>query len=190
MRLVGKILVLLALLGSAYSQDAEPKPEAPKPETPEPEAPQKLEIRVLATHKDWNIREERLGEHVRRYLHQVGKDSEGRPASELRVLLPPEGEDVAAAFIAISPLQTHLPSGLKMKVDRGKTRTHPYTYAMQQGTFVISGFSSTELQELKRGAKLTVSYVLISRPDQPVSVEYSLAGFTAAFSDLAAKQSP
>ena len=186
------LLVLLALCSPAYSQEEEPKTEPAKPESPKPAAPApgKLEIQVIETHKDWNIREEKFGEHVRRYLHQVGKDSSGRPAAELRVTLPPKGENVSAAFIAITPLQTHLPSGLRFKVDRGRARTHSYTYAMREGTFVISGFSSTELQELKRGAKLSMTYVLISKPDQPIEVEFSLAGFTAAFKGLEAKKSP
>ncbi|MFN4153468.1 MAG: invasion associated locus B family protein [Paracoccaceae bacterium] len=119
-------------------------------------------------------------------LYQLLKDSEGNAVAEFSLFnLPAGGQAVAGATVVV-PLETLLTENLLMAVDGGQARVYPFTFCSTIGCVARIGFTAAEVEQFKRGAKAAITIVPVVAPDQKVSVDVSLKGFTAGFAAVSA----
>lgn len=143
------------------------------------------------THGDWEIRciraEEGMPEPCQMY--QLLLDAEGGAVAEFNIFdVPDEGPLMAGASI-VTPLDTLLPPGLRLRVDDGPWAEYPFSFCQQIGCFAQIGLTSEDLDAMRRGGTATVALVPLPAPDQVVEVAASLRGFTAGFEALMARHS-
>ncbi|SIT13668.1 invasion associated locus B family protein [Paracoccus saliphilus] len=138
-----------------------------------------------STHQDWTIRCIRAEEGTDPCeLYQLLKDSEGNSVAEM-TLIPLSNGDVAAGATMVAPLETDLTRGLSLSIDNGEMRGYPFSFCAPVGCVSRMGFTDGEVNELKRGAKATISLLPFGAdPENPVNLDLSLAGFTAAFDEM------
>ncbi|RVV99727.1 invasion associated locus B family protein [Mesobaculum littorinae] len=115
-------------------------------------------------------------------LYQLLRDDEGNSVAEMSVFPLPQaqGQAVAGATI-ITPLETLLTQQLTIAVDGGEPRRYPYTFCNPIGCFARVGFTEAELNGFRRGASANMSLVPAAAPDQRVTLNVSLSGFTAGY---------
>lgn len=120
-------------------------------------------------------------------LYQLLKDKDGNAVAEFSIFTLPEGTKgpaiAGATFIA--PLETLLTEGLRIEVDGSKPRAYPFTFCTQIGCIARIGFTAEEVDMFKKGAKATATIVPFVAPDQKVSLDISLKGFTAGLDAVA-----
>ncbi|MFN7223487.1 MAG: invasion associated locus B family protein [Paracoccaceae bacterium] len=119
-------------------------------------------------------------------LYQLLKDAQGNAVAEFSMFnLPTGGQAVAGATVVV-PLETLLTENLLVAVDGGKAKVYPFTFCSTIGCVSRIGFTSAEVEQFKKGAKAVMTIVPVVAPDQKVSVELSLKGFTAGYAAVSA----
>ena len=146
------------------------------------ELPDTLEIETFT---DWELRCDTESRGC--FMYQLASDSSGNPVSELTLVQLPAGEEAVAGVTAITPLGTLLNEGLVMQVDQGQARQYPYNWCTRSGCFVRFGLTQAEVNAMKAGRVARMRLLSASAPDQPVILEVSLSGFTAAYEALGKK---
>ncbi len=121
-------------------------------------------------------------------IYQLLKDAKGNAVAEITMLALPDGAQAAAGSTIIVPLETLLPRQLQVAIDANEPKLYPFTFCTQVGCFSRIGFTAEEIENLKKGTKATISVVPIAAPDQVVSVDISLKGFTDAFEAVKAER--
>lgn len=117
-------------------------------------------------------------------LYMLLKDNEGNSVAEISIFNLPEGAQagpVVAGATFVAPLETLLTTGVQVSVDGGKARAYPFTVCTQASCISRIGFSGEEIAQLKKGAKATALIVPFRAPDQPVTLEIPLEGFTKGY---------
>ncbi|WP_299847856.1 invasion associated locus B family protein [uncultured Paracoccus sp.] len=159
--------------------------EAPAADTASTE-PQVGAYYLKATHGDWTIRciKAQEGQPDPCELYQLLKDGEGNSVAEVTMIPLSQGEAAAGATI-VAPLETDLIRGLGLKIDSAAPRGYPFNFCAPVGCVSRMGFDAAGLNGLKRGNSATVSLLpFAGDPENPVELPMSLAGFTAAFTEL------
>lgn len=180
----GLVAALLALPLAAQAQT-----EAPAAEDGLPlgqEVRQIGQTYVAETHGDWEIRCIRAeeGQPEPCQLYQLLVDENGGPVAEFNIFdLPDEGQVVAGATI-VTPLDTLLPPGIRMRVDDGNWSEFPFAFCQPIGCFARMGLTEANLASFRAGSDAYVALVPLPAPDQVVQLEASLRGFTAGFAAL------
>lgn len=119
-------------------------------------------------------------------LFQLLKDGEGNAVSEFSIFpLPAGGQAVAGATIVV-PLETLLTEQLTIAIDTAKPKLYPFTFCTQYGCVARVGLTAEEIEQMKKGAKATVTLVPAAVPDTKVTLDISLKGFTAGYEAVAA----
>lgn len=143
---------------------------------------------VQSEHGDWDIRCIRTpdGDDPCQ-LYQLLEDADGNAVAEFSLfpLVPPQGEAVAGGSV-ISPLETLLTQQVTMTLPGAEPRRYPFTFCNQVGCFARVGFSAADIAAFKAGSSATVSIVPVLAPDERISLDVSLTGFTAGYDALAA----
>lgn len=114
-------------------------------------------------------------------LYMLLQDDTGNAVAELTMFsLPPgtEGPAVAGATF-IAPLETLLTAGMTLQIDGGAAKGYPFTFCAPIGCVARLGFTADEVEQMKRGANATITIVPFVAPDNKVTLQVSLAGFTA-----------
>lgn len=195
-RSLGLALALTGFLAaSAFAQET--APEAPATDTPAA-APQGTELSmgevapdlyVKSNHGDWQLRCARAKDGSDPCeIYQLLKDAKGNSVAEITMVALPEGKDALAGATVIVPLETLLPQQLTLAIDTAQPKRYPFTFCAVVGCFARIGFTGDEIEGMKKGAKATVSVVPIVAPDQVVSVDISLKGFTEAYEAVKAER--
>jgi invasion protein IalB len=141
---------------------------------------------VAETHGDWEIRCIRAeeGQPEPCQLYQLLRDSEGGAVAEFNVFdVQDDGQIVAGATI-VTPLETLLTPGIRLRVDEGNWAEYPFAFCQPVGCFARLGLTGDDLDALRRGTRATVALVPLPAPDQLVQIAASLSGFTAGFAAL------
>lgn len=135
---------------------------------------------VAAVHGDWEQRCIRTADGADPcQLYQLLKDTDGNPVAEFSIFnLPPGGQAVAGAT-AIVPLETLLTQDLAIQVDNGPIKKYPFSWCSPIGCIARIGLTEEEVAAMRRGNLGKVSIVPVVAPDQVVTVQMSLKGFTA-----------
>jgi invasion protein IalB len=149
--------------------------------------PQPGSYYVKTTHQDWTLRcikTDQANDPCE--LYQLMKDGSGNSVAEI-TMIPLRNGQVAAGATLVAPLETDLIEGLGFAIDSAKPRAYPFGFCAPVGCVSRMGFSEAELASLKKGGKGTVTLLPFGGdPKNPVTLNLSLSGFTAAFDELSA----
>lgn len=141
---------------------------------------------VKETHGDWELQCLRIPTEEDQskdpcQLFQALQDDQGTNVAEVTLFRLPEGGKAIAGANVLVPLETLLSAPLTIAVDSGKPRVYPYSFCSPIGCFARIGFTAQDIAAMKRGAVAKVTIVPAPAPDQKVTLEMSLKGFTAGF---------
>lgn len=114
-------------------------------------------------------------------LYQLLTDGSGNAVSEVTVFKLPEGGQMEAGATIVVPLETLLTAQLTIAVDGENARRYPFSFCNSVGCFARIGLTAAEVDEFRRGAVAQVQIRPFTAPDQTVTVDMSLTGFTAGF---------
>ncbi|RJL16306.1 invasion associated locus B family protein [Paracoccus siganidrum] len=164
---------------------AETAPGAEQEAEAEPGEPRVGSYYVRSTHNDWTVRCIRTEEGPDPCeLYQLMQDQEDNAVAEM-TLIPLRNGNVAAGATLIAPLETDLIQGLGFGVDNAEPRGYPFSFCAPVGCVSRMGFTPDELNGMKRGNKAVVTLLPFGAdPEQPVRLDLSLSGFTAAFNEV------
>jgi invasion protein IalB len=172
--------------------------EAPAAETPATPAPDLsmgqdtagvTEPYVKATHGDWQLRCVKAEDGSDPCeIYQLLKDDKGNAVAEVTMLSLPEGGEAVAGATVVVPLETLLTQQVTIAIDGTSPKRYPFTFCASVGCFARIGFTSAEVEALKKGSKAVISVVPVAAPDKVVSVNISLTGFTDAFDAVKAER--
>lgn len=157
--------------------------EAAPNQAPDPNAPEDVTTETIG---DWQVQCASSGPEPRPCrLYQLMKDDNGNPISEITLFsLPqPDGQAVAGATVIV-PLETLLTAQLTVTVDGDNARRYPFAFCNQVGCISRIGLSQDDVDGYKSGDLGKLVIVPAVAPDQTVTVNMSLKGFTKAFDAL------
>lgn len=151
-------------------------------ETAAPTNPNQPRQYVKETFQDWQLQciEVPEGEDVCQ-MYQLLDDGQGASVAEVSIFKLADGGRAVAGGTFVVPLETLLTQKLSIAVDGGQPRVYDYSFCNQVGCYARVGFLAEDIARFKAGAVARVSLVPALAPDQTVTVEMSLSGFTAAY---------
>ena len=195
-----KRLVLAAAVALApaivFAQDTATQPQTPAPAAPAPAqqaAPGGQLVTgaenagvnqpyVAATHADWQMRCVKTEEGKDPcQLYQLLKDEQGNNVAEFSLFALPPGQQAAAGATIITPLETLLTQQVSFQIDSAPAKHYPFGWCAPVGCIARVGFTSAEVDALKRGNAATMTIVPVAAPDHKVNLKVSLKGFTAGY---------
>lgn len=187
-RIAGPVALLVAaLIGAPIMGNAQT--EAPAAEDGLPIGQEVLPVGqtyVAETHGDWEIRCIRAeeGQPEPCQMYQLLVDENGGAVAEFNIFdLPDEGQVVAGATI-VTPLDTLLQPGIRLRVDEGNWSEFPFAFCQPIGCFARLGLTEGNVDAFRSGTDAFVALVPLPAPDQVVQLQASLRGFTAGFEAL------
>ncbi|MCE8519949.1 invasion associated locus B family protein [Ruegeria pomeroyi] len=186
---------LLVLTGAATAQDTTTPAETAPAQEEQKTADQLLDLGTPADGSpqlgqryskekigDWDmacIKTE--GETDPCSMLQILTDAQGNPMAEFSMFRLEEGGVAVAGATVIVPLETLLPAQLTISIDGAPGKRYNYSFCNPIGCIAQIGLTQADIDAMKKGAKATVSLVPAPAPDQTVSLELSLTGFTASY---------
>lgn len=114
-------------------------------------------------------------------LYQLLKDESGGPVAEISLFDLPAGSQAAAGATVIAPLETLLTANLQIAIDTSKAKIYPFTFCAPIGCISRIGLTAAEVEQFRKGAGAVMTIVPAVAPDQKVSLNISLKGFTAGY---------
>lgn len=114
-------------------------------------------------------------------MYQLMSDDQQVPIAEFSLFRLPENGQAKAGATIIVPLETSLAQQLTIQVDSNPAKRYPFSFCNTIGCYARIGLTQEDVDSFKRGAKATISIVPMVAPDQRVTVNLSLNGFTASF---------
>ena len=78
-------------------------------------------------------------------------------------------------------METLLTAGLTLQIDAGKPKVYPFAFCADLGCVVRLGFTTAEIEAMKKGAKMTAMIVPFVAQDRKVTLNISLKGFTKGY---------
>jgi invasion protein IalB len=137
---------------------------------------------VRDTFQDWEVRCSADGDDC--FVYQIAHDENDNPVAEFSlVALEGAGEAVAGATV-VTPLGTLLPAGLVMQIDGGEARQYPFTFCSPVGCFAQLALTEAMVASMRRGRIARLLVTSVGQPNDPVELDVSLLGFTAAYNSL------
>lgn len=138
------------------------------------------------THGSWEIR--CVASTSECFMSHAHLNDQGQPDVIMTIVKAPPGQTdstgatiSALAEIAV-PLDVFLPAGVSMTIDTGQVRTAPYERCVPRGCVVRSPVNDAMLNELKFGYNALMRVMVTQQ--NPVQINMSLSGFSAAFGAL------
>ncbi|WP_299131159.1 invasion associated locus B family protein [uncultured Amaricoccus sp.] len=157
------------------------EPGAAAPTDGNPAAPEVTEF-VRDTFGDWQVRCFTQTDEC--FMYQLAVDTGKNPVAEVSVLKLPAGGEAAAGMTVVSPLGTLLTSGVVVQVDTDEARQYPFNWCSQAGCFSRFGLTGQSITSMKRGKAGKMTLISVAAPQNPISLNLSLTGFTDAFDSL------
>jgi len=144
--------------------------------------PDEEESYIKETFEDWQLKCFRTGgDEDLCQMYQLLTEEGGNPVAEFSLYkLANAGNVVAGATIA-APLGTLLSEEIKLSVDGGRSKSYAFSFCTMGGCFARIGLTEPEVEALKRGVTATLEIVPAQAPDQTVTIEAFLSGFTDAY---------
>ncbi len=164
-------------------------------ETSEPEADNGLDLGqtgprageqfVKETSGDWEVSciKAQEGEDPCAIV-QVLNGQQGDPIAEVSIGKLPEGGAAVAWANVIVPLETLLQAQLALSIDGAPRKLYNYHHCVPVGCVAQLGLSQGDIDAMKAGSKATFSLVPARFPDQVLTMDMSLSGFTSGFDSL------
>lgn len=150
-----------------------------------PAPAQQAQETVKDTFGDWAIR--CVDANKTCVMQQTGKGARGNDVVEIRIrklegVTAQDGSNVPAAIQVLAPLGVLLGAGVRIQVDDKPVRAAPFELCGPAGCVVRQPMSEDFLDEMRGGSKASVTIVAV--PQNEVSADISLSGFTKAFRNL------
>ncbi len=117
-------------------------------------------------------------------MYQLLQESNGANVAEVSIFKLENGGRAVAGGTFVVPLETLLTAKLTVAVDGGQARRYDYSFCNPVGCYARVGFTQEDINAFRAGASAKVTLVPALAPDQKVSVDMSLSGFTAAFGEV------
>lgn len=114
-------------------------------------------------------------------LYQLLLDAEGNAVAEISLFPLPEGREAVAGATIVAPLETLLTENLTLSVDGADQRQYPFNFCNRAGCVARVGFTAAEVDQFRAGSTAQLSIVPAAAPDQRVTLDVSLSGFTAGY---------
>ncbi len=115
-------------------------------------------------------------------LYQLMMDDQGSAIAEVTLFkLDNPSSDAVAGATFVVPLETLLPAQMTVSVDGSNARRYPFAFCNPVGCFSRIGLTQEDIDAFKAGDGAKIAIVPAIAPDQVVTVDMSLKGFTAAF---------
>ncbi len=153
----------------------------------EPVAEEEPRQYIKAVHNDWEVQCLRLSETEEFcQMYQVLTEPGGGNVAEVRIFRLDDGGPAIAGGAITAPLETLLTRQLTIAVDGGQPRRYDFAFCTMEGCVARIGFTQAEIDAFRAGAVAQVSIVPAVAPDQVVTVDMSLSGFTAAYAEVSA----
>ncbi|MCA0943039.1 invasion associated locus B family protein [Salipiger pacificus] len=206
-----RLLPLAAALAAmpAYAQDAAKPSDAPAADQSEgtvaagglslgedasgeaPAAPgQQPETYVKATHGSWELQCLRAPEGSEAedpcQMYQLLQDGDGNNVAEVSLFRVSNGGQVAAGGTFVVPLETLLTQKLTIAVDGGQAKRYDFSFCTPVGCYARVGFTEEDVNRFKAGKGAQITIVPALAPDQKVTLDMSLSGFTAGYEETSA----
>jgi len=140
---------------------------------------------VVARYEGWEVRCPEGAEGCR--LVSRGLDAEGNEVVNIAMQGLPEGSAASMGVTIVTPLLTLLPRGVTVRVDGEAPAGFPFSWCDIQGCYARYGLTADEVQALRTGTAIKVSIFAVTNQGDAIEATISLAGFTAAEADLAAR---
>jgi len=140
---------------------------------------------VVARYEGWEIRCPEGAEVCR--LVSRGLDADGNEVVNIAMQALPAGGAAEMGVTVVTPLLTLLPRGVTVRLDENAPAGFPFSWCDIQGCYARYGLTSDEVQGLRDGSAIKVSIFAVTNQGEPIEASISLAGFTAAAADLAAR---
>ncbi|PLS20696.1 invasion associated locus B family protein [Neptunicoccus cionae] len=152
-------------------------------------APEEGQGYLREEHGEWQVRCIKAveGEEEECRLFNLLKDEDGNTIAQLDMQALPKGGKAVAGVDLATPLGSLLTAQVVMKVDSAKAKRYPYTWCDNLGCYARFGMTAAEINALKAGNKAVVTIASVTAPDQPLGLDLSLSGFTAAWNAIAPK---
>ena len=162
--------------------------EAPADATTEEEAPANdpADNLYTETHGDWTTVCEKVltGDDPCGSMQQVLKGAEGNDVIQIELNRLTGANTPAAVMLINTPLLTLLPEGVGLSIDGGKTARVPFFVCDNSKCIARVSLRNEDVSAFKRGNAATMTIVPANAPDQKITTEMSLSGFTAAYDSL------
>ena len=140
---------------------------------------------IKETYGDWQLKCFRNGtEDGPCQMYQLLRESAGNPVAEISIFRLPEGGQAVAGATVVVPLGTLLTKELKLSVDGGRAKSFSYAFCNQAGCFSRIGLTADDIEAFKKGTAANLVIVPAQAPDQSITIDASLKGFTAAFENV------
>ena len=151
-----------------------------------PAGPQVGQPYIRDTFGAWSLRclKAEAGQADPCQLYQLLKDADGNNVAEVSTFPLPEGQEAAAGATIVVPLETLLTQQLRLTIDSSEPKVYPFTFCNAAGCVARIGFTSAEVTQMKRGNNAVLRMVPAAAPDQEVTLNISLSGFTAGFDSV------
>ena len=107
------------------------------------------------------------------------QDQEGNSIAEWSAFNVASDSSRAGSSIVV-PLETLLTEMLRIQVDDGPIRSHPFSLCSSYGCFAQIDFSQAQVAELRRGQTAFLTIVPAGAPNDPFRLQVSLSGFREA----------
>lgn len=157
-------------------------PGAATPGNGDPAAPEVTEF-VRDTFGDWQVRCFTQTDEC--FMYQLALDANDNPVAEVSLLKLPQGGEAESGMTVVSPLGTLLTSGVIVQVDTNEARQYPFNWCSQAGCFSRFGLTAQSITSMKRGKTGKMTLISVAAPQNPISLNLSLTGFTDAYDSLA-----
>ena len=165
-------------------------------EAPAAAAPGQDRTYVRETNGDWALQclktseDGTEGEADPCQMYQLLGDGQGNSVAEVSIFRLQNSGQVVAGGTFVVPLETLLTERLTIQVDSGQAKRYDYSFCTQIGCYARVGFTNEDISRFKAGAVAKITLVPALAPDQKVTVNMSLTGFTASFDKVTPIQSP
>jgi invasion protein IalB len=137
------------------------------------------------TNGDWNVDcEKTLSGNDPCLMVQVLRDDANIAVMETEVTRLPSGNGPAAVLLIKTPLMTLLPEGVTLSIDGGDPARIPFLFCDSSICMARANLREQDVAAFKRGVKAALRIVPVAAPDQSVTVDMSLSGFTASYDGL------
>jgi len=140
---------------------------------------------IKETYGDWQLKCFKNGtEDGPCQMYQLLREEAGNPVAEISIFRLPEGGQAVAGATVVVPLGTLLTKELKISVDGGRAKSFSYAFCNQTGCFSRIGLTADDIAAFKQGASANLEIVPAQAPDQTITINASLSGFTDAFENV------
>nr|WP_325251689.1 invasion associated locus B family protein [Amylibacter sp.] len=152
-------------------------------------APEEGQGYLREEHGKWQVRciKATEGEEEECRLFNLLTDKDGNSIAQLDMQALPKGGKAVAGVDMATPLGTLLTAQLVMKIDASKAKRYPYTWCDNLGCYARFGMTAGEIDAMKKGVTTVVTIASVAAPEEPLDLELSLSGFTAAWNAIAPK---